>query len=92
MRRSRLDLKMDVLKKVEAEGPIGATRLSKAANVNSARLTRMLSTFEKNGVVKITREDRGSRRPYHKQVSLTAKGLRVLRDHESLMKSLGEAG
>ena len=88
MRRSRLDVKMDVLKTVEAEGPIGTAKLSKSANVNPGKLKRMLSAFERNGVVRIKRENKGRRKP----VSITAKGLRVLQDHESLMKRLGETG
>ena len=72
--RSRSRLVMDLLAAIEAEGPVGVTRLLVVANLTHAKLQELLSSFEGQGWI------RGSRDGDRTQWRLAEKGGRVLAD------------
>lgn len=72
--RSRSRLVMDLLAALQAEGPVGVTRLLLAANLTHGKLQEMLASFEENGWVRAERDGERS------QWSITETGSRVLAD------------
>lgn len=72
--RSGSRLVMDLLTAIRDEGPVGVTRLLRAANLTHPKLQDMLSSFEAKSWV--ARAESGDRNHW----SITEKGLRVLAD------------
>lgn len=71
--RSRSRLVMDLLAAIQAEGPVGVTRLLLVANMTHGKLQELLESFEGRGWVAASGGDRN-------QWSLTEKGERALGD------------
>ena len=72
--RSRSRLILDLLAAIEADGPVGVTRLLTAANLTHGKLQELLAKFEHDGWV--VAESGGDR----SQWALSQKGRRVLAD------------
>lgn len=70
--RSGNRLVLDLLGAIEAEGPVGVTRLLLLANLTHARLLELLASFERDGWVLVERDGERSR------WALAEKGTRVL--------------
>ena len=70
--RSRSRLVLDLLAAIEAEGPVGVTRLLLVANLTHGKLVELLASFERDGWVAA---DRAKER---REWVLTEKGGRVL--------------
>ena len=71
--RSSSRLVMDLLAAIQAEGPVGVTRLLLVANMTHGKLQQLLDSFEQRGWVAATGGERS-------QWRLTEKGERALGD------------
>ena len=72
--RSRSRLVLDLLAAIQAEGPVGVTRLLLVANLTHGKLQELLTGFEEDGWIEVNpNQDRP-------QWALTEKGSRVLAD------------
>jgi predicted transcriptional regulator len=72
--RSRSRLVLDLLAAIEAEGPVGVTRLLRVANLTHGKLQDLLASFEERGWVLAERDGERTR------WGLTDKGGRALAD------------
>lgn len=54
--RSRSRLVMDLLAAIQAEGPVGVTRLLTVANLTHGKLQELLRSFEERGWVVVERD------------------------------------
>lgn len=71
--RSRSRLAMDLLAAIQAEGPVGVTRLLLVANMTHGKLQELLESFEQRSWVVSSGGERN-------QWGLTEKGERALAD------------
>jgi len=95
MTRSRLQMKIDILKTLEDENPLvpnrilGMTSMRARASMNHLVLMQMLSELETKGFLRV--EVVGTdERPYKRLVYKTEEGAKAIRDYESLLENLGE--
>lgn len=84
--RSRSRLAMDLLSALQADGPVGVTRLLLVANLTHAKLRELLAAFESAGWIQAESENERN------QWRLTPEGARVLanlRRIDAAMKDYG---
>ena len=89
MKRSRLQMKIDVLKILEDETPVVPNRISGMANINHLVLMQILSELETKGFLTVEVVGKG-KKPYKRLVYKTEEGAKAIRDYESLLENLGE--
>ena len=88
MRRSRLQIKMDVLKAVVPKSAV-LNRLATLANTNIQKLKQYLSDLEERGFVEIE-QIYGKRKPRASMVHITVEGQKALIKYKSTIKELME--
>jgi len=82
MKRSTLELKIDILAWLKKEGPLTKTRVMQLSNINYQTLEAFLPELENKGLVKVDLSR------YRSVVTITELGLEILGSYMKL-KNLG---
>ncbi|GBF09250.1 hypothetical protein apy_09750 [Aeropyrum pernix] len=85
-RRSRVEIIIDVLEALQAEGPMTPTRLATVANMPYDRLQTVLEPLVAKGLVRVRDMGRS------KQVEITREGVRALHDLKRVRRLLSDLG
>ena len=84
--RSRSRLAMDLLSAIQADGPVGVTRLLLVANLTHAKLRELVESFEESGWIKAESEKDRS------LWVLTPEGARILADLRRIDAAMKDYG
>lgn len=87
-KRSRIDIVVDVLSALEAEGPMTPTRLATAANLPYDRLQSILGALESRGLVRVESQGGGRSRV----AVITPEGRRALAELRRVRRLLRDLG
>ncbi len=87
-RRSRVDIVIDVLSALAAEGPVPPTRLATAANLSYDRLQGILENLEAKGLVRVIEHGEGRAR----LAEITPEGRKALAELRRVRRLLRDLG